>query len=89
MFQGIYGSDWSNDVKQIFSGGNVLLGGGGSDVLAGKGGNDIIDGDRWLNVRISVKSPTNANVELATVDSLEHVFGPVRLQPGSASRCSS
>ena len=75
MFEGVYGSDWSNDVKQIFSGGNVLLGGGGSDVLAGKGGNDIIDGDRWLNVRISIKSPTNANVELATVDSLEHVFG--------------
>jgi hypothetical protein len=75
MFEGVYGSDWSNDVKQIFSGGNVLLGGGGSDLIAGKGGNDIIDGDRWLNVRISIKSPTNANVELATVDSLEHVFG--------------
>jgi len=75
MFQGIYGSDWSNTVKQIFSGGNVLLGGAGSDLMAGKAGNDIIDGDRWLNVRISIKDPNNANVELATVDSLQHTFG--------------
>ncbi len=54
--------------------GNILLGGDGSDTLTGNGGNDILDGDRWLNVRISIKDPTNTNVEIATVDTLKHVF---------------
>ena len=38
-----------------FDGGNILLGADGSDFLTGLGGNDVIDGDRWLNVRISVR----------------------------------
>ncbi|MEQ1785285.1 MAG: calcium-binding protein, partial [Hyphomonadaceae bacterium] len=73
MFTGTYGSDWSNDTKLIFSGGNVLLGGAGSDFMAGKAGNDIIDGDRWLNVRIRISAPGLDN-QIATVDSLEHTF---------------
>jgi len=77
MFSGIFGSDFSDDIKQIFSGGNVLLGGGGDDVLTGKGGNDILDGDRWLNVRIRITQPGQSNTaanEISTIDSLKHVF---------------
>lgn len=42
--------------------GDVLLGGGGSDILNGMAGNDIIDGDRWLNVRISIRDPQGAEI---------------------------
>src|SRR6185295_2154379 len=34
--------------------GNILLGGAGSDLIEGRGGDDIIDGDRWLNVQLTV-----------------------------------
>ncbi|MDX3927017.1 MAG: peroxidase family protein [Shinella sp.] len=47
---------------------DILLGGGGNDRIQGKAGNDVIDGDRWLNVRISVRD-ANGN-EIATADSL-------------------
>ena len=42
----------------VWGDGNILLGGAGSDVLEGRGGNDIIDGDKYLSVRLSVR--TNA-----------------------------
>ncbi|WP_442856767.1 peroxidase family protein [Arthrobacter sp. QXT-31] len=51
--------------------GNILLGGGGSDIIEGRGGNDIIDGDRYLNVRLSVR--TNAadpNTEIGSATSM-------------------
>jgi len=54
-----------------FESGNILLGGGGSDVLQGNAGDDILDGDRWLNVRISIRQ---GETEIATVDSMKHVF---------------
>ena len=38
-----------------FSGGNIILGGGGSDMIEGRGGDDIIDGDAKLNVRLSIR----------------------------------
>jgi Ca2+-binding RTX toxin-like protein len=56
-----------------FTGGNILLGGGGSDLIEGRGGNDIIDGDAWLNVRISVRSKTDSNVELRSINSLKEI----------------
>ena len=37
-----------------FTAGDIILGGDGSDVIQGKAGDDIIDGDKWLNVRISI-----------------------------------
>lgn len=60
--------------QQFFEAGNILLGGAGSDTLQGNGGNDILDGDRWLNVRISIRNPADAGQEMATADSLKHVF---------------
>ena len=62
--------------EKIFAG-NVLIGGAGNDVLIGKGGNDILDGDRWLNVRIRITTPGAENTaenQIATIDSLTHVF---------------
>ena len=50
------------------NGGNILLGGAGSDTFDAKAGNDILDGDRWLNVRISIRDA--AGTEVATADSL-------------------
>jgi len=61
----------------LFESGNVLFGGGGSDVIEGNGGDDILDGDRWLNVRIRITGAGEANTadnQIATVDSLKHVF---------------
>jgi Ca2+-binding RTX toxin-like protein len=61
-----------------FTGGNILLGGAGSDTLRGNAGDDVIDGDAWLNVRIRItNNPGDANTQanqLATVDSLKHIF---------------
>ncbi|WP_291160569.1 peroxidase family protein, partial [Ensifer sp. SSB1] len=60
-----------------FTGGNILLGGGGSDHLRGNGGDDFLDGDAWLNVRIRITAPGAENIatnEISTVDSLKHVF---------------
>ena len=58
-----------------FEAGNIILGGAGSDTITGNGGDDILDGDRWLNVRISIKNTGERHrEEIATVDSLKHVF---------------
>jgi Ca2+-binding RTX toxin-like protein len=54
-----------------FTGGNIILGGNGSDVIEGRGGNDIIDGDRWLNVRLSVRTdPNNPATQTQTANSM-------------------
>ncbi|TCL64656.1 peroxidase family protein [Rhizobium sp. BK251] len=39
-----------------FAAGDIILGGDGSDQITGNGGDDIIDGDKWLNVRISIRT---------------------------------
>ena len=48
-----------------FGSGNIILGGGGSDILEGRGGDDLIDGDAWLDVRISVRSAADPDLEIA------------------------
>ncbi|WP_157132097.1 peroxidase family protein [Roseobacter sp. AzwK-3b] len=58
------------DPADTFTGGNILLGGGGSDVIQGRGGDDVIDGDKALNVRISVRDPQDPTVELRSINSL-------------------
>jgi len=45
----------------IFDGGNIIMGGGGSDIIEGRGGNDLIDGDKYLNVRIEVTADAARN----------------------------
>ncbi|MGO4676471.1 peroxidase family protein, partial [Bosea sp. 2YAB26] len=61
-----------NSAATFFDGGNIILGGKGSDIIQGRGGDDIIDGDRYLNVRISVRHNLDGSgPEIATFDSME------------------
>ncbi|MCX2888527.1 heme peroxidase [Pseudomonas sp. DCB_BI] len=56
----------------FYDGGNIILGGSGSDLLEGRGGDDILDGDKWLNVRISVRAnPDGTGPEIASFNSME------------------
>ena len=60
-------------VGDVWGMGNILLGGGGSDLIEGRGADDIIDGDRYLNVRLSVRTdPTDPTTEIGTTDIFEH-----------------
>ncbi|HKD28759.1 MAG TPA: peroxidase family protein [Xanthobacteraceae bacterium] len=61
-------------VVTSFNAGNIILGGEGSDFIMGQGGDDLIDGDAWLNVRISVRSKADPNVELTSADSMVDLF---------------
>ncbi|WP_085718699.1 peroxidase family protein [Pseudomonas sp. B28(2017)] len=59
-----------------FAAGNIILGGGGSDIIEAGGGDDLVDGDKWLNVRISVRQNIDGTgPEIATFDSM------VQLEP--------
>ena len=66
----------------VWGDGNILLGGGGSDMIEGRGADDIIDGDKYLGVRLSVRTDvTNPATELGTTDLMTKVatsgsFGP-------------
>ena len=61
-----------------FTGGNILIGGAGSDTLEGRGGNDIIDGDRYLNVRISVRSGlVEPTTEIQSANNMSQVQAAV------------
>jgi VCBS repeat-containing protein len=60
-------------VMNTADGSDILLGGGGSDTLRGNGGDDVIDGDKWLNVRISVRDKSDHSKELFSVDSLTEI----------------
>src|SRR5262249_26478795 len=81
------GTDGLTHITQ-FGSGNIILGGEGSDIIAGQGADDVIDGDAWLNVRISVRSALNHDVEITSVDSmvdlipamLAGVYNPGQLQ---------
>ncbi len=53
----------------VWGEGNILLGGAGSDLIEGRGGDDILDGDKYLNVRLSV---TDGLVEIGSTDLMEH-----------------
>ena len=54
-----------------FGAGNIILGGDGSDIIEGRGGDDLIDGDRSLNVRVSVRANLNGTgPEIDSTDSM-------------------
>jgi Ca2+-binding RTX toxin-like protein len=54
-----------------FGTGNIILAGDGSDIILGRGGDDVIDGDKWLNVRISVRQNVDGTgPEIASFDSM-------------------
>ncbi|MFG1606599.1 peroxidase family protein [Actinoplanes sp. NPDC049265] len=49
----------------VWGDGNILLGGAGDDLLEGRGGNDIVDGDRYLDVRLSVRDSAGNEIRSA------------------------
>jgi Ca2+-binding RTX toxin-like protein len=60
----------------IFTGGNIILGGAGSDIIEGRGGNDVIDGDAYLHVAIGVDRNNDgdyddANERAASMDDIQ------------------
>ena len=58
----------------VWGDGNILLGGAGSDLLEGRGANDILDGDRYLNVRLSIRTDAaDPNTEYATAPLMGNV----------------
>ena len=61
--------------RKGFVAGNIILGGDGSDIIEGRGGDDLIDGDKWLNVRISVRANADGTgPEIASFDSMEDMI---------------
>ena len=61
-------------VGDIWGDGNILMGGAGSDTIEGRGANDIIDGDRYLNVRLSVRTDALPNTEIGSADLMESTY---------------
>ncbi|MFI7372279.1 peroxidase family protein [Actinoplanes sp. NPDC049668] len=59
----------------VWGEGNILLGGAGNDTIEGRGGDDVIDGDRYLNVRLSVRDADGK--ELRTVGSMAQLQADV------------
>jgi Ca2+-binding RTX toxin-like protein len=59
----------------VWGDGNILLGGLGSDRLEGRGANDVLDGDRYVQVGISVRTnPNDAATEIGSTDLMEHTY---------------
>jgi Ca2+-binding RTX toxin-like protein len=74
----------------VWAEGNLLLGGSGSDLLEGRGANDILDGDRYVNVRISVRANADGTgAEIGSTDLMEHSYqlgNPMTLQQAVFAR---
>ncbi|NKX54309.1 Ig-like domain-containing protein, partial [Arthrobacter mobilis] len=57
-----------------FGAGDIIIGGSGSDEIWGNGADDIIDGDKWLNVRLSVRTdPADPATETRSATSLKEL----------------
>lgn len=70
----------------VWGGGNILLGGAGSDVMEGRGGDDIIDGDKYLNVRLSIRTnPSDALTEIGSTNLMENAAVSGNFGPGTTS----
>jgi Ca2+-binding RTX toxin-like protein len=59
----------------VWGDGNIILGGAGSDLLEGRGADDVLDGDRYLHVRLSVRTdPADASTEIGSTDLMENPY---------------
>ena len=69
-----------------FDAGDIILGGAGSDIITGLAGDDIIDGDKWLNVRISVRQNNDGTgPEIGSANSMRELTAQVfagQIKPG-------
>ena len=68
-------------VGNVWGEGNILLGGAGNDTIEGRGADDIIDGDRYLNVRLTVPDGAGG---FGSTDLLEHTAISGSFGPGTA-----
>ena len=73
----------------VWGQGNILLGGDGSDTFEGRGANDIIDGDKYLNVRLSVRQGIDTNgeatgPEIGSTDLMENAAVTGNFGPGTS-----
>ena len=67
-----------------FGAGNIIIGGSGSDEIWGNGADDIIDGDKWLNVRLSVVNAAGEQVRtVTTLTGLQADIMAGRIDPGN------
>jgi Ca2+-binding RTX toxin-like protein len=66
----------------VWGAGNILLGGGGSDLIEGRGADDIIDGDRYMNVRLSIRD--TSGTEIGSTDLMENAAKSGDFGPGTA-----
>ena len=58
----------------VWGDGNILLGGAGSDTIEGRGADDIIDGDRYVSVRLSIRTnPDGTGAEIASTPLMENI----------------
>ncbi len=72
-------------VGNVWGAGNILLGGGGSDTIEGRGADDIIDGDKYLGVRLSVRTDVNnPATQIGTTDLMTKVATSGNFGPGTA-----
>ncbi len=54
----------------VWGDGNILLGGGGNDLIEGRGADDILDGDRYYNVRLSVRDAADRTIEIGSATGM-------------------
>src|SRR5471030_2035688 len=72
-------------VGPVWGEGDILIGGAGSDTITGRAGNDIIDGDKSLEVHISVRTnPADPASEIGRTDLMEHPATSGNFGPGTA-----
>jgi hypothetical protein len=68
----------------VWGEGNILLGGAGNDLIEGRGANDIIDGDRYVNVRLSVRDDNGVEIRSArSMTELQTDVFAGRINPGN------
>ncbi len=77
----------ANNAGSVWAEGDILLGGGGSDTIEGRAADDIIDGDKSLNVRISVRTnPDDPATEIGSTDLMENQAKSGSFGPGTAGK---
>ncbi len=77
----------ATNAGNVWAEGDILLGGGGSDTIEGRAADDIIDGDKSLNVRISVRTnPADPATEIGSTDLMENAAKSGNFGPGTAGK---
>ena len=66
-----------------FGAGNIIIGGSGSDEIWGHGADDIIDGDKWLNVRLSVLNSDGTERSANSLTELQADIMAGKIDPGT------